>query len=97
MAGEEKSGEREVREVLRFLVSVEVGSSPDPVISEKCIRVLAEPVTEETCKDFRAVRRRVMCRAWEIMEREEVGLGTAIRTAWAKTKEECLKAGVGIG
>jgi len=60
-------------------------------ISPKCEMILKEPPTKEECFDFRAIRARVMCRAWEIMEEERVPFREAITKAWKNTKEACAK------
>ncbi|MEO0090936.1 MAG: hypothetical protein ABIK75_07530 [candidate division WOR-3 bacterium] len=43
--------------------------------------------------DFRAIRARVLCRAWEIMEKEKIGFAPAIKKSWQEHKIECTKLG----
>lgn len=62
-------------------------------ISLRCKTILEKPLTKEICEDFRAIRARVLCRAWEIMEKEKKGFGPAIRQAWQEHKIECTKLG----
>jgi hypothetical protein len=88
--------EKEEKEILRFLVSSEMGHSPDPELSSRCDIMLKTPVTKELCYDFRGIRARVMCSAWSHMEKEKLPFAESIRRAWRETKEECIKAGASI-
>lgn len=57
-----------------------------------CAEALASPVDKELCHNFRGVRQRVMCRAWE-MEGEGIPFGEAISRAWDQVIEECRAIG----
>ena len=58
-------------------------------VSPKCERILGVTPSKEECFDFRAVRARVLCNAWALMEAEKVPFATAIKRAWDKVKSEC--------
>jgi hypothetical protein len=60
----------------------------------RCVEVLARPLDKELCLDFREVRRRNMCRAWEILEKEKVTFKEAVKRSWDETLEGCRSAGV---
>jgi len=67
---------------------------PDPKVG-RCGEVLATELSKETCQSFREIRRRNMCRAWEIMEKEKIPqLGPALSKAWSESREQCGKLGV---
>ena len=68
----------------------------DNPMSEKCRLILDKGLTKDVCYDFRGIRRWVMCKAWEIMEKEKVPFRTAIRTAWDEAKKLCLEIGAPI-
>lgn len=79
--------ERELEQALKL-------EEPDPKVG-RCTEVLAIPASVETCKSFREIRRRAMCRAWEIMEKEKISqLGPPLKRAWAEAREQCNKLGV---
>jgi len=64
-------------------------------VSPRCAELLGKPLEKETCQSFREVRRRNMCRAWEIMEKERIPqLGPALSKAWSESREQCAKVGV---
>jgi len=76
-------------------VAEEVAKRLEPLIEEKlghgspisphCERVLAEP---PLCWDFRGIRAYVMCKAWEIMEREKRAR-LPVGEAWAEARKVC--------
>lgn len=51
---------------------------------------------KDICWDFREIRAVVMCRAWEIMEKEHVPFREAVRRAWRWAKDLCRQAGAYI-
>lgn len=59
------------------------------MISPHCAKILEQPISKDICYDFRAVRARVMCTAWQLMETEHIPFRTAISKAWDKIKDEC--------
>jgi len=61
---------------------------------EKCKWVLERGLTKEVCQDFREYRRWVMCRAFELMEKEGLSFSEALDKAWDEVHEECAKLGV---
>ncbi len=79
--------EKELEEALKL-------EEPDPKVG-RCTEVLAKALDKEACQSFREKRRRAMCAAWKIMEREKSEqLGPALKKAWAETKSQCGKLGV---
>ena len=65
--------------------------------SEKCKPVLEIGLTPSVCKDFRAIRRWVACRAWQLLESDKYDRWRdAIRQAWMEARTECLKHGVAV-
>ncbi len=62
-------------------------------VSVKCSLVLEKGVSKDICYDFRKVRSYVMCKAWDILDREKVPFRSAIRRAWEEAKKECAEAG----
>lgn len=62
-------------------------------ISPHARHVLEQPMTPEVCYDFREIRSRVMYKAWQIMEEDQVPFREAIRRAWAWAKSECAAVG----
>lgn len=84
------------KEIVKFLVSSELGASPDSVISEKCKIVLSQPLAKDVCYDFKGIRQRVLCRTWQIFQEEKTSFSDAIRKAWREMKEECSKIGATI-
>ena len=63
-------------------------------VSERCQETLKSPATRETCEDFRAIRQRVMCSAWKIVEEEGRPFREAVRTSWDRRRTECSAVGV---
>lgn len=63
-------------------------------VSEHCELVLKQPATRETCLDFRGIRSRVTCGAWQIMEEEKRPFGEAVKSSWGRRKAECAAVGV---
>jgi hypothetical protein len=63
-------------------------------VSERCQATLKEPISRETCLDFRDIRRRVMCGAWKVMEDERRPFREAVRHSWDRRKVECTAVGV---
>lgn len=57
-----------------------------------CVEALTSPVDRELCHNFRGVRQRVMCRAWQ-MEDEGVLFAEAISRAWDEVIRECRAIG----
>ena len=79
--------EKELEQALKL-------EEPDPKVG-RCGEVLATEVSKETCQSFRGIRRRAMCRAWEIMEKEKISqLGPPLKRAWVEAREQCNKLGV---
>jgi len=63
-------------------------------VSERCQETLKAPATREVCEDFRAIRQRVMCSAWKIVEEEGRPFREAVRTSWDRRRTECSAVGV---
>ena len=84
--------DEEIKEFIEFMIR-ESGEKINPPLSFKCMMILDEPVSRELCYDFRGIRRRVMCRAWKLMEDEKISFGEAVRRAWRETKKECALVG----
>lgn len=60
--------------------------SPGNPVSEKCERVLE---TTPKCYDFAGIRRWVMCRAWQEMEKRKIPFSEAIRISWSEARRVC--------
>lgn len=60
----------------------------DPSI--KCVAVLQSGLTPDICRDFRGIRRWVMCRAWDLLETKRAEtFREAIREAWREAHLAC--------
>lgn len=55
--------------------------------SAKCEKVMSEPIH---CYDFSASRRYAACRAWNLMESENISWHEALRQAWLDAKQKCV-------
>ena len=66
--------------------------------SEKCKIILEEVgLTKAVCEDFRAIRRWVACRAWQLLEEGKYHRWRdAIRKAWQEARLGCAKQGAVI-
>ena len=62
-------------------------------LSHRAEEILERGLTKDICYDFRGIRRWVMVRAWDIMEKEKTSFRDAIRRAWAEAKEKCAELG----
>jgi len=60
-------------------------------VSIKCRILLEKGLDKNTCYDFRKVRAYVMCKAWDLIEKEKIPFREAVRRAWSDTKVECAK------
>jgi len=85
--------EKDLKEFMEFTLKSEFGEEANPGVSEKCEIILKKPLTKDVCYDFRAIRQKVMCRAWQLMEERKLPFRDAVRTAWKEIKEECAKIG----
>jgi len=83
--------EKDLKEFMEFTLKSEFGEEANPGVSEKCEIVLKQPVTKDLCYDFRKIRQRVLCRAWELIEKEKIPFRDAIRKSWREIKEECAR------
>lgn len=55
-----------------------------------CEDVLERGLTRDVCSDFRGLRRWVMCRTWEMLDRgEESNFRRAMKKAWAEARSTC--------
>ena len=63
-------------------------------ISEHCKSVLDKGLTEDVCRDFRGIRRWVLCRTWQLMDEEKKRFRDAISQAWKEAKDICAEKGV---
>ena len=61
--------------------------------SQRCRRVLEQPITPAVCSNFRQVRRRVLCDAWQRVRDEGIPFREAVRRAWDKALDECRGGG----
>ena len=61
--------------------------------SQRCHRVLQEPVTPAVCDNFRQVRRRVLCDAWNRVQEEGLTFREALRRSWDQALDQCRGAG----
>jgi len=80
----------EAIDILGAALKAEALKGENPV-SPKCELILKEPPTKDECFDFRAIRARAMCKAWEIMEKERVPFRESITRAWREIKDACAK------
>ena len=71
-----------------------MGLSPEDVPND--YKEILKTLTKDTCIDFRAIRRFVMAKAWELMEREKLPFREAIKKGWEYARAECGKLGVTI-
>ena len=62
--------------------------------SEKCRLILDRGLPKEVCQNFREYRRWVMCRAFELMEKEGLSFSEALDKAWDEVHEKCAEVGV---
>jgi len=93
----EKCGkERALKEIAKFLGFKEEELKELNPLTEHCKMVLEKGITEAICKSFRGIRSWVMCRAFELIEKEKMGFRDALKTAWAEAHEKCLELGCPI-
>lgn len=59
--------------------------------SSHCLSILNEPYSPEMCADFRRMRSRVMCRAWELMDKQRMTFKEAVNAAWKEVKAGCVQ------
>jgi len=77
-----------------------LGINPHDInpLSEHCKRVLEAldnpERLKEVCKDFREIRRLVLCYTWHIIETQGKRFRDAIRQAWREIKDRCAEVGV---
>lgn len=60
-------------------------------ISTRCHRVLQEPITPAVCQNFREVRRRVLCDAWNRVAQENLTFREALRRSWDQALAQCRR------
>jgi len=89
-----KSGKEEAFKAVGTMLGLTAEESND--ISTKSSAILAEALTKDRCFDFRGVRQWVMCRSWELIEKERKRFGDAIRQAWREIKDKCRDIGADI-
>ena len=65
-------------------------------LSHRAEEILERGLTKDICYDFRGIRRWVMAKAWDLMEKERIPFREAIRRAWAEAKRECAELGAYI-
>lgn len=80
----ELTGSRIAEQVAKELSGGVLHQSP---ISEHCEAVLAEP---PRCYDFRGIRSFVLCRAWDIMEKEK-RTRLPVGEAWSEARTVCVR------
>ena len=80
----ELTGSKIAQQVARELSGQVLHSSP---VSPHCQAVLNQP---PPCWDFRGIRAFVMCRAWDIMEREK-RTKLPVGEAWTQARRVCIK------
>lgn len=56
-------------------------------ISAHCVDVLANP---PKCYDFRGVRSYVLCRAWDLLEKEKLPT-LPVSRAWQEARKVCVR------
>ena len=70
------------------------------MISPHCEEVLTNFLNKEKrkniCWDFRAIRAVVLCRSWELMEKEHIPFRSAVKRAWDWAKDKCAEVGAYI-
>lgn len=77
----DKCGSEEaVYNQLRRIVGLDPDDDPD------CTEMLSEGTSENTLSSTRATRQWVMCRAWEMVEEDEMSLSAAVSKAWSEAK-----------
>ena len=59
-------------------------------ISRKCERALEQP---PVCGNFRQVRRRVLCDAWQRVAEEGLTFREAVRRSWDQALDQCRGGG----
>ena len=59
-------------------------------VSTRCHRVLEQP---PVCGDFRQVRRRVLCDAWNRVQAEGLTFREALRRSWDQALDACRGGG----
>lgn len=95
IAREECGGEKAMMKHMGKLLGMDEDEAPNP--SSDCEVVLDEGLIEEVCKDFREIRRWVLCRAWQLLDSKEVDtFEVAMETAWAEAKNKCRERGVPV-
>lgn len=89
--GREQCQDDEVfkREMGRLLGELDNEEPPD------CDEVLVE-LGEEDLRSVRTTRRWVMCRAWELIESEEMSFGEATSEAWSEAREAGEELGIEV-
>jgi len=92
--GDEKKGKETAFKSAGPLLGFTESESND--VSGKCSAILEKAITKDLCFDFRGIRQWVMCRAWELWEKERIRFGDAIGRAWSEIKDKCRGAGAYI-
>lgn len=81
--GHLEKGVEEVRQKGGLMEEEEYHHSP---ISAHCVDVLANP---PKCYDFRGVRSYVLCRAWDLLEKEKLPT-LPVSRAWQEARKVCV-------
>lgn len=81
---EQQAQLQEQQEQLTDLLTYKLENPDNP--SALCEAVLAET---PACQDFSGIRRWSACKAWSLMEDEEITWQEAITKAWDKAHEVC--------
>jgi len=85
-----KAGDEALKKFMKDILGLS-----DEKDNPSCDLVLKHGLTESICKDFRAIRKWVMCRAHDLLAKGEVKtFSEAMRKAWEEAKTTCLKLGV---
>lgn len=90
-AMESCGSEEAVREQLRRIVGLE-GEEEDP----NCNVALDEGLNEETLQSTKGTRQWVMCRAWELVQDNDMTLSSATSRAWNEAKARGDELGVEV-
>ncbi len=90
----EKCGrERAIKEIAKLIgLNDEEVKQINPTVH--CKEVLDKGLNENVCKSFRGIRSWVMCRAFQLIEEEELSFSGALKKAWSEARSKCIELGV---
>lgn len=77
-------------ELKKYLGDV-LGVNPD---NPAGCEVVLENLSEEVCRDFRNIRKYVLCNTWRLIDKEKKSFREAISDSWRIVKSKCAEMGV---